>query len=243
MGGFRTALVSAVLAAACGLPVAANAADLIVDGGFETPAVTTAGYQSGFVDYAPGASFGGPSGTAWTVVGSGSNVALTNTAEYTGSAGSPTYYNAHSGDQWLDLTGDQDNGARVGVSQSIATDIGTTYQLSFWVGSFVDVPTSIALEINGVLYGTYANNSAGTSPGQGISCENFVVPVTATDASTTLSFFFAGGRSAAGLDDVSFTSPSTTSDVPEPASWALMVGGFGLVGAAMRRRRMVVRFA
>jgi hypothetical protein len=25
--------------------------------------------------------------------------------------------------------------------------------------------------------------------------------------------------------------------VPEPASWALMLGGFGLVGLAIRRRR------
>lgn len=31
--------------------------------------------------------------------------------------------------------------------------------------------------------------------------------------------------------------------VPEPASWAMMVGGFGLIGGAMRRRRRVaVRF-
>lgn len=29
----------------------------------------------------------------------------------------------------------------------------------------------------------------------------------------------------------------TTGTVPEPASWALMIGGFGLVGAALRRRR------
>ena len=28
--------------------------------------------------------------------------------------------------------------------------------------------------------------------------------------------------------------------VPEPASWALMIGGFGLVGAASRRRRLAV---
>ncbi|MGZ3376624.1 MAG: PEPxxWA-CTERM sorting domain-containing protein, partial [Phenylobacterium sp.] len=27
--------------------------------------------------------------------------------------------------------------------------------------------------------------------------------------------------------------------VPEPASWALMIGGFGLAGAALRRRRQV----
>lgn len=31
--------------------------------------------------------------------------------------------------------------------------------------------------------------------------------------------------------------------VPEPATWAMMIGGFGLVGAAMRRRNTAVRFA
>jgi len=31
--------------------------------------------------------------------------------------------------------------------------------------------------------------------------------------------------------------------VPEPASWALMIGGFGVIGAAMRRRRTAARFA
>ncbi|HWI85748.1 MAG TPA: PEPxxWA-CTERM sorting domain-containing protein [Sphingomonas sp.] len=31
-------------------------------------------------------------------------------------------------------------------------------------------------------------------------------------------------------------------DVPEPATWAMMVGGFGLVGSAMRRKRTAVSF-
>jgi len=46
------------------------------------------------------------------------------------------------------------------------------------------------------------------------------------------------------------SAPSTTDfelghagAVPEPASWAMMVGGFGLAGAAMRRRRTALRFA
>ena len=31
--------------------------------------------------------------------------------------------------------------------------------------------------------------------------------------------------------------------VPEPASWALMLGGFGLMGGALRRRRVTARIA
>ena len=32
----------------------------------------------------------------------------------------------------------------------------------------------------------------------------------------------------------------SASDVPEPSVWAMLIAGFGLVGAASRRRRMVV---
>jgi len=35
----------------------------------------------------------------------------------------------------------------------------------------------------------------------------------------------------------------TTGAVPEPASWAMMIGGFGLIGGAMRTRSRAVRFA
>jgi uncharacterized protein YjiK len=34
-----------------------------------------------------------------------------------------------------------------------------------------------------------------------------------------------------------------TAPVPEPASWALMIAGFGLVGASLRRKQVSVRFA
>jgi hypothetical protein len=38
--------------------------------------------------------------------------------------------------------------------------------------------------------------------------------------------------------------PPATSDVPEPATWAMFIGGFGLVGGAMRRRgRTSLRFS
>jgi hypothetical protein len=39
------------------------------------------------------------------------------------------------------------------------------------------------------------------------------------------------------------TVSALTSAVPEPASWAMMIAGFGVVGGALRRRRVSVRFA
>lgn len=45
---------------------------------------------------------------------------------------------------------------------------------------------------------------------------------------------FTSNGYAFEVDDIVFTG---TSAVPEPAAWAMMIGGFGLVGGAMRRRR------
>ena len=39
-----------------------------------------------------------------------------------------------------------------------------------------------------------------------------------------------------GDQDISYTLKYYTGQIPEPASWALMIAGFGLVGAAARRR-------
>jgi len=47
-------------------------------------------------------------------------------------------------------------------------------------------------------------------------------------------YYLTGGPSS-----LSF-SGTLTQGVPEPASWAMLIAGFGLVGAAARRRRMIV---
>ena len=60
------------------------------------------------------------------------------------------------------------------------------------------------------------------------------------NATSTLSFAAIGTSDSLGgyLDDIGLTG------VPEPASWAMMIAGFGLVGSAMRRRtRMAVTYA
>jgi hypothetical protein len=41
--------------------------------------------------------------------------------------------------------------------------------------------------------------------------------------------------------EVTTLTVRSTAAVPEPASWALMIGGFGLAGAALRRRRVSAR--
>jgi len=61
-----------------------------------------------------------------------------------------------------------------------------------------------------------------------------------------------------GAGDVSFSFATNSADnvgpildnvsldispVPEPATWAMMIGGFALAGAAMRRRKPIVSFA
>ena len=40
-----------------------------------------------------------------------------------------------------------------------------------------------------------------------------------------------------GFDNLKFDVRSVGGEVPEPASWAMLITGFGLVGASMRRRR------
>ena len=41
------------------------------------------------------------------------------------------------------------------------------------------------------------------------------------------------------MDEVRFVFDPPPAAAPEPASWALMLGGFGLAGAAFRRRQGV----
>jgi hypothetical protein len=72
----------------------------------------------------------------------------------------------------------------------------------------------------------------------------YTASFTATGTSGLLSFStnLNWGDNDSGLDHVRITNAQAA--VPEPASWAMMLGGFGLVGGAMRsRRKAAIRFA
>ena len=60
------------------------------------------------------------------------------------------------------------------------------------------------------------------------------------DPTFTIADSAFSGFSIVGVPGSDVAPPS---GVPEPANWAMMVGGFGLLGSAMRRRRASVRFA
>ncbi|MBW8755315.1 MAG: CHRD domain-containing protein [Sphingomonadales bacterium] len=69
--------------------------------------------------------------------------------------------------------------------------------------------------------GTYSNTFLGISPTNVAGIEAGLAYINIHNAT------FPGGEIRAQL----------TSPIPEPASWAMMIGGFALIGAALRRHR------
>ena len=64
-------------------------------------------------------------------------------------------------------------------------------------------------------------------------------PIGVSFAGTAKSIDFGGGANFVAYDNITFGS-TTPGGVPEPASWAMLIAGFGLVGAAARRRQSVL---
>ena len=104
---------------------------------------------------------------------------------------------------------------------------------------------------NGSLGGSntgYNNNWINGSIAPGASLGGFKVLDTGTTAATNIGYFaFAFGGSYAGPECFNCGGNpgfeglvnGGTGAVPEPASWAMLIAGFGLAGAVMRRRRAV----
>jgi Protein of unknown function (DUF642) len=212
----------AILIALAGVNVRA---DLIANGSFETTSpVVPAG---SFNLYTPGQT----GLTGWTIVGgSGTNIAVVNGTFTEAGISFP----AESGSNWVDLTGLVSNSSE-GVAQTIATNIGDSYTLTFWVGN-VDSPstgfgvTSTAdVSANSTSLGAFTNNC--TTCTTTLAWEQFSNTFTATSTSTTLTFLNGDptNDNSNGLDNVSLVDngPST---VPEPSLIVLL--GSALLGLA-----------
>ena len=198
-------------------------ASFIVNGSFEQPTVPLGSFTN---------FLGGSTAiTGWTVVGVDSAVVDTTTTQR------GIVFQAQDGNQWIDLAGVSSNSNTSGVRQDVATMIGTTYQLSFYVGSATDnvffFPSTVDLSINGGSRQSYTNP---TAPGNMLDWRQFTTSFAATGATTTITFYngSAPANFQSGLDNVSLSPVST---VPEPATATLFGLGSLILSAGAWWRR------
>ena len=123
-------------------------------------------------------------------------------------------------------------------------------QISFSGGGTIDVPSVAVGNGAGCVGSTFGGTTFCTDNPVDIWTATVVNPTTINFIAQNPSFFLNQGQLYfvnvffTGAAPTSFTGKWITTftggggpGVPEPASWALMISGFGLAGAALRRRR------
>lgn len=119
--------------------------------------------------------------------------------------------------------------------------VGGTYQVDFfWAATQLQNRVGATTNRLEVSFGGTSQSTATVNVASqgfvGWTAESF--RFTAANTSETLQFLAFG--TPAGLPPFTLLDGVSLTAVPEPATWGLMIAGFGLVGAAARRRRAVV---
>jgi hypothetical protein len=112
----------------------------------------------------------------------------------------------------------------------------TTYYFSAWVAS--SYPTNPAV-LNFSINGDHVDPIVTPSTTPGVWSQFYTTWNSGAHTSAVLGLVNENTVLSGNdfvLDDIAFGT-TLPGGVPEPASWALMIGGFGLAGAALRRRR------
>lgn len=197
-------------------------AALVVNGGFEAPGGIVRDQLTS--SYLPGWSYDNSNGNAYDIYEDDSQDGLA----------------AADGSHYVSFGHNGTNGGS--VSQTIATVAGHAYRLSLWTAEQQgDDPTQLFnVLLKTTLGGTYSFTIGNLTSTFTETTQDFF-----PDSATTITISDAtpaGGGAGANLalDRVSVTDLSPGGTVPEPASWALFVAGFGVVGAMARQRRAVV---
>jgi hypothetical protein len=212
-----TRALHVVLSIGTALLASASQANLLVNGSFE---------DGNFVN--PGnATMSLPIGSTaisgWTTVG--------DTLAWIGT-GNPWGLTANDGARFLDLTDLAAGAPFGGVTQAVATTPGASYLLSFDLGSstFWGRPDAVIASAAGTSATFTSPLTGGNNDWQRVS-----MAFTATSATTTVQLLGSAAINYIGVDNVSLDLTSAA-PIPEPETWALMLGGVAAVGAWTRRR-------
>jgi hypothetical protein len=208
------ALSAALSLSLIGAGGAAHAASLLTNGDFETA----------------GGSLNG-----WTITTTADgNVAAMTAAEYAACCATTGSEPAYSGNHFAAYDGGNVTGSAT-LSQTFGTVAGQTYALSFDLGAFGGGTNTVDVTVQGVTqsFTVNANNNNDTT------FHPETISFTGLGGAQTVSFGVTttADNTDALLDNVALAGPNL---VPEPATWALLVLGFGGAGAALRRRRAMV---
>jgi len=221
----KSVFVGACVALALVVPLSASAAAL-VNGGFEAGPALNQGTS---------ARGNGPP-TGWSAIPGLETPDIISDAYTQGGAGFEVLLNPHGGDRFLDMNGASAVGGLFQDVTGIST--GSLVTLTYWSGKWV-ANSDGALTAS--LIGTTAFSQITTIPRFGtMDWTQYTLSGIAT--ATTVRVQFTGATSsccslgAPGLDDVALSAVAP-GGVPEPATWALMIGGCGMAGTALRRRR------
>ncbi len=240
------------------LAVPAFGVNLIVNGGFESPLVSS-GPTAAFHYY----EVYNPNLTGWTIIpGTKSSTILGENGVYEGVLSNPDYvtFVTPYGNQHLDLTGVANDGG--GITQDIAVLAGQTYMVRWAVGNvgygagsgtycmvprvnglcpagqlanYYEGAAQVQLVINGAGISNQTTLAVNTqlagSNGTEVAWQSFSTSFTpSSNGTVSITFNNANvGDNYAGLDNIS------VDEIPEPATVAIMGGGLLAIGLLRRR--------
>jgi choice-of-anchor C domain-containing protein len=189
-------------------PITAANATIVVNGSFEQGPASVGTFNTYFA--------GSTAISGWTVTQGSIDLIR-------------TYWNPSAGARSLDLSGNQAGT----IAQMIPTIAGMRYTVSFDISSNPDRSLAKSMLV-GFGTATPVSITLGGPVSRPLVWTSQTLQFVASSAMTQLSFkSTTSGPSGMALDNVSVVAEV----VPEPATWAMLIAGFGVVGATMRRRR------